>query len=848
MKISGLFRTIAVRACKNAPTALRSSHSLEPAPQSAAGLVSLHGTCMKLRSAFLVSLAALCAGVPAFSQTSCVAGTTTITGTVYAPNGVDPLPNVTVYVSNLGKLPPLNPGVAVCPDPTIPPPGSYGVGGFTNTNGTFSITGVPVSSSVNLVIVSGKWRTQLVIDTSGGSCTTPVQVPTTATHFPRNQSEGDIPKFAVATGSVDQVECVLRRVGVQDSEFTNPGGAGRIQLFQGDGATVDPPARARVSGGAIIDSTTPAESKLMGDAPTLDSYDVLMLPCEGSDYARPKDQLTNLLNFANVGGRVYSSHYAYSWMWTNGAFATAANWTGDKTPSGSANVTDPLAGPATVVTNFAEGRTLSDWLPLVGAAIPNTNPAQINLSQVKSDISGLPAGSPTQPWLTLNKTSGIMQFVFDTPIGQTSGQCGRVLYNEYHVEAPTSNSGPTNVPFPGECPDTAATSMTPQEKLLEYSLFELTDNGGTGSISPTSLDFGDEAVGFKSPKFQKVTFTNNSTFPTTVSVVATTLADFAVETNGCQGLTLKNKATCDVTVSFTPQALGARLGFLNIGSGSQTLQATLTGNGTPDLTSTTTTLDLGSVDVTASRNGTFVVTNPNDFAVPMPQLGANGDFAATSSCGSVPSHGSCSVTVVFTPTVYGPRTGTLVPAGNSAGYSALSIALTGNGWDYTMGTSPASGTVIAGLSVSTTSVLTPLAGFANLVSLKCTTTAPGSNCSVANVSFTPSGVSNIGVYITTTAQYAVVGYTGVGQGWLALVVLGVASMMWFRRRQTGASLLRSGAVLLLLAGGAFLSGCGDLKPAKNATPTLPGSYTYTITAADGVLSHSATYTLNVTAK
>ncbi len=848
MKISPRRQPVMGRACKNASTALR--FLLFPRTRSLhrgrTGFLS--GTRMNLRSVFLTSFVALGCTLPAIGQTSCVAGTTTITGTVYAPNGIDPLPNVTVYPLTTGPLPAFSAGVS-CPNPADPLPGDPKIGGTTNTNGTFSIAGVPVSSNLTLVIVSGRWRRQVTIDTSAGSCTTPVAITADLTHFPRNQSEGEIPKFAVATGSVDQVECVLRRVGVQDSEFTNPGGPGRIQLFQGDGSVIDPPPQGqeRVSGGAIIDSTTPQETKLMEDPATLNGYDVLMLPCEGGEFPRPNDQLANLLAFANGGGRVYSSHYAYSWLWTNGAFQTAANWTGDKTPTGNS----PLDGPATVVTNFAEGRTLSEWLPLVGASISGTNPAQINLSVVRSDISGLPAGSPTQPWLTLNKTSGIMQFVFDTPIGHTNGQCGRVLYNEYHVENPTyvpPNSRSTsaaNLPFPTECPDPSSAKMTPQEKLLEYSLFELTDNGGTGSISPTSLDFGDEAVGFTTAA-KKVTFTNNSTFVATVSLAAT-VGDFAVVKNGCQGVLLKSKDTCDITVNFTPTALGARTGFLNVGSGAQTLQATLTGNGTPDLVSTVTTLDLGSVDVGASAKSTFVVTNPNEFAVPIPKLGTSGDFAATSDCGQVAAHGSCSVTVVFTPTVYGPRTGALTPASNSVGYSALSIALTGNGWDYTMGVTPASGTVIAGRSVGTTSILTPLAGFANVVSLKCATSAPGSTCTVATVSFAPSGVTNVGVSIATTAQYAVIGYTGIGQGWFALLGLGLISTVWFRRKQSG-MLLRSGLAILLLAGGAFLTGCGDLKPAKNANATLPGSYTYNITAADGVLTHSITYTLNVTAK
>ena len=32
--------------------------------------------------------------------------------------------------------------------------------------------------------------------------------------MPQNQTQGDIPKIAIATGAVDQVECVLRKVGI----------------------------------------------------------------------------------------------------------------------------------------------------------------------------------------------------------------------------------------------------------------------------------------------------------------------------------------------------------------------------------------------------------------------------------------------------------------------------------------------------------------------------------------------------------------------------------------------------------------------------------------------------------
>jgi hypothetical protein len=44
-----------------------------------------------------------------------------------------------------------------------------------------------------------------------------------------------------------------------------------------------------------------------------------------------------------------------------------------------------------------------------------------------------------------------------------------------------------------------------------------------------------------------------------------------------------------------------------------------------------------------------------------------------------------------------------------------------------------------------------------------------------------------------------------------------------------------------------IAGCGTT-PAKSASPTYPGTYTYTVTATDGFLTHTATYSLTVTVR
>jgi len=166
-----------------------------------------------------------CTGL-CLQQVSCSAGqTTSISGTVFAPNGTDPLPNVVVYVPN-APVQPFTAGVS-CPAPNAPPSGSPLVGTVTAVDGTFTITNVPVGANIPLVIQSGRWRRQFLLPGTV-ACSNTIA---TGLRFARTQAEGDIPKIAIATASADAVECVLTKVGIDNSEFTDAANGGRINFF-----------------------------------------------------------------------------------------------------------------------------------------------------------------------------------------------------------------------------------------------------------------------------------------------------------------------------------------------------------------------------------------------------------------------------------------------------------------------------------------------------------------------------------------------------------------------------------------------------------------------------------------
>jgi hypothetical protein len=776
---------------------------------------------MRLRvaaSLFALSLAPslaaqTCTGL-CLQQVTCSSGqTTTITGTVYAPNGTDPLPNVTVYIPN-AAVEAFTAGVS-CPVAGTPPSGSPLVGTTTAVDGTFTLTNVPVGSNIPLVIVAGRWRRQLVVPSTAACANTSFSA-----NMPKNQTEGDIPKFAIATGRADAVECVLRKVGIDASEFTNPSGTGRINFYSGS-----------YSAGARIDSSTPSEDTLMSNTAALNQYDVLMLPCEGGQFIRSSTQLANFIQYANAGGRIYSSHFGYVWMYQNAPFNGVANWQAQQ----STQATD---GTATIDTTFTDGSTLAQWLQLVGAS---TTQGQIGVTQVKHDTNGVIA--PTQSWLTLNdSTHGnpVQQFTFNTPIG-AANQCGRVLFNEYHVEAPIGSNPQSNLAFPNEC---TSGIMTAQEKLLEFSLFNLSNDGGAATMTPATLDFGNVPVGFSSGT-QTFTWKNNSIFAVTVSS-ATATGDFAVTSAACGSVAAGG--TCGIGVAFKPTILGPRTGTLTVASNSNTLTASLTGTGVVALTASTSSLSFGNVDVGAtSAPQTVTLTNTAPGTVTLPTFALTGDYALSSTCGAtLAASSSCALIVTFKPTTTGTRTGTL----SIASASPSSVQLTGNGVDFSFTLDPTSSSIIAGRSAQTSATTTPIAGFANSIALSCTTTAPGSTCTPSVLTFIPTAAVSSTVTITTTSEYTVIGYSGFGgTALLSLVAAAGGLLLYRRRKQAGVSdWVRLTALLLAAAGIASLSGCSGKYPSKNVTYTTPGAYTYTLTATDGTITHSATYTLTVTAK
>ena len=168
------------------------------------------------------------------TQPACMGGAVTrLTGKVFDPAGKVPLANVDVFIPN-APLANYTDGPA-CDTCAMALSGAPVVKAKTDTMGNFTLgdsaNDVPVGTNIPLVIQVGRWRRQVTIDNVPACADTPVVAD--MTRLPRNQSEGHLPKIALTTGGADALECLLRKIGISDSEFTPESGGGRVNFFAG---------------------------------------------------------------------------------------------------------------------------------------------------------------------------------------------------------------------------------------------------------------------------------------------------------------------------------------------------------------------------------------------------------------------------------------------------------------------------------------------------------------------------------------------------------------------------------------------------------------------------------------
>jgi hypothetical protein len=219
----------------------------------------------------------------------------------------------------------------------------------------------------------------------------------------------------------------------------------------------------------------------------------------------------------------------------------------------------------------------------------------------------------------------------------------------------------------------------------------------TATAAPTALAFGNQAVGTVSSA-QQVVITNTGSIPLQISSISIT-GEFA-ETDTCSGESIAPTDTCAIEVTFSPTSPGSLTGLMtvygNIAGGGQ-LTVSLSGTGTPGASVTltpnslcfepaligqTTSAPCGSASEpgqTTQPGQSIVVANIGGTSATLTNLSVSGDFAiVANTCGgslapaNSPNDG-CTVSITFTPTTSGNRSGALTVTGSTGTENAQLI-------------------------------------------------------------------------------------------------------------------------------------------------------------------------------
>ena len=398
---------------------------------------------------------------------ACAAGKeTSLTGTVYAPNGTLPIYNALVYVPR-SSLAPFPSGLS-CDRCGALPPGEPVTAALTDAHGEFTLKSVPAGTNVPLVIQVGKWRRQVRVP-SVPACQSTKITDHELTRLPRNRQEGDLPRIAVTTGTCDNLICLLPKVGIDPAEWGIAGEGRPLTFYRGfEKSSLFPEyPQYQTKFDTHLQKMTSA-SNLWGDFAELSQYDMVVLSCECSEYLDNKgppayDAVTRYLT---QGGRVFSSDFQYVWYKysTDPKVGTVAVMNPQSHPLSSTETKVRLD------TSSPKGKALADWYATLSST---TAAATIECRNVYDNFSSItkPGGQvwgssvPDSPSTPSHPTF----FSFNTPVGvPAEQQCGRAVHVDAHIVDVLTPSGDLKLQyFPDDCG-----SFSPGESVLAFFLFD----------------------------------------------------------------------------------------------------------------------------------------------------------------------------------------------------------------------------------------------------------------------------------------------------------------------------------------------------------------------------------------
>jgi uncharacterized repeat protein (TIGR03803 family) len=206
--------------------------------------------------------------------------------------------------------------------------------------------------------------------------------------------------------------------------------------------------------------------------------------------------------------------------------------------------------------------------------------------------------------------------------------------------------------------------------------------GPKAVLGPTSLGFSKQVINTSSaPK--AVTLTNTGDTVLTINNISITPSgNFAISSNTCGGQ-LGLAQQCTVGVTFSPTILGKPAATLTFSDNAPGSPQAVPLSGTSVLPATLTPASASypkQAVGTTSLPKTFTLTNNQTVSLNNIVISTTGDFAvAANTCStSLAANSKCTISVTFTPTQTGMRSG-MLSVSDSANNSPQTSSLTGTG-------------------------------------------------------------------------------------------------------------------------------------------------------------------------
>ena len=356
-------------------------------------------------------------------------------GQVFAPEGTIPISGALVYLTSTMPEPIPN-GVYCDRCVKIAKGVSYT---YSGPGGEFDLSAYAVGS-YQLVVQKGAFRRVRPFQVVAGSSVVPRELSTLPGKSDKSHGD-DIPKMAVMVGAWDAIENSLAKLGLG-----NVNGKGQLDRSS---ASFD-----------LFENAFPPNpkakdpQKLLNDPAILSQYQIVFLPCSGSDGVTCNDNQPgapgvqkNLQDFVAAGGKLYATDYSYEYV--RQPWPAYVDWQDEQSSLGSACQATAYDAPATI-----EDKGLGDWLGAIGISKVVLKQNWTTVEKVSSvattDLDGKPVNVTPKVWVTGETPSGPRPSTLSFERG-----CGRVLYSTYHTEG------------------TGGAQLLPQEKALLYVLLEV---------------------------------------------------------------------------------------------------------------------------------------------------------------------------------------------------------------------------------------------------------------------------------------------------------------------------------------------------------------------------------------